>query len=122
MNIAIIGGGFCGTVLAARLLKDKSDSVLDITLIEKRHDIGKGIAYSTNKTFHLLNVKAENMSAFPEKPDHFMEWLNQKSIPLSSSEYMPRKLYGMYLNEILEDAMLSISDKRTFKIVREEAI
>lgn len=57
-------------LLACHLLRG-SGSDLDVTLIEKRPDVGRGIAYYTANPDHLLNVRAANMSAFPDQPDHF---------------------------------------------------
>jgi uncharacterized NAD(P)/FAD-binding protein YdhS len=36
---------------------------------------GVGLAYSTGNPRHLLNVRADNMSAFADEPDHFARWL-----------------------------------------------
>ena len=40
-------------------------------LIEGGGRAGLGTAYSTEEPAHVLNVRAEGMSAWPEEPDHF---------------------------------------------------
>ena len=71
-SVAIIGGGFTGSILAAQLLR--RDAYLSVTLIESASVAGRGLAYATSCSWHLLNVPAANMSAFPEDPEHFVRW------------------------------------------------
>ena len=63
-TIAIVGAGFSGSLVAAHLLKTATRPLI-IKLIERSQEIGKGIAYGTQTTGHLLNVSAGKMSAFP---------------------------------------------------------
>jgi uncharacterized NAD(P)/FAD-binding protein YdhS len=71
----IIGGGASGVLLACQLLR-LGNSGFRVTLIERRPEIGRGLAYHTGNPDHLLNVRAANMSALPEDPDHFWRWLS----------------------------------------------
>ena len=73
-RIGIIGGGASGAVLAACLLRRVGPDT-EIVLIEKRKEIGRGLAFSTWDPNHLLNVRSGNMSAYADQPDHFYEWL-----------------------------------------------
>jgi uncharacterized NAD(P)/FAD-binding protein YdhS len=65
--VAIVGGGFSGTMTAAGLARRGIRSVL----IDGSGRAGKGVAYSTAEPAHLLNVRAEGMSAWAHDPDHF---------------------------------------------------
>src|ERR1700689_3227283 len=67
MVIGIIGGGLSGALVAIQLLR-KATAPLRVVLIEPRAEVGRGIAYSTSSPSHLLNVRAGNMSIFPEEP------------------------------------------------------
>jgi uncharacterized NAD(P)/FAD-binding protein YdhS len=101
-TIAVIGGGFSGATLAAQLLHNSGDSV-SVVLIEKRARLGRGAAYSTECAEHLLNVRARNMSAYPDDPEHFLKWVRLYHDPLASAEdYLPRRLYGQYVASVLE--------------------
>jgi uncharacterized NAD(P)/FAD-binding protein YdhS len=73
-SIAIVGGGASGALMTAHLLRFADDAIR-LTLIEPRAKIGRGIAYATENESHRLNVRASNMSAFPDDPDHFWRWL-----------------------------------------------
>ena len=79
LSIVIVGGGASGVLLAAHLLRDPTMD-LRVTLIEKRPDIGQGVAYSARQQDHVLNVAAPNMSAYADDPEHFWRWLRQRSL------------------------------------------
>lgn len=104
--VAIVGGGFAGTMVAVHLLR-AAQRPLRIVLIERDDMPGRGVAYRDQPECHLLNVRAEAMSAFPAEPDHFLNWLNAACSPchpVGTTEYLPRRLYGAYLESILEQA------------------
>jgi len=73
-TIAIIGGGFSGTMTAVNLAR-VGTWPLRVCLINSGHPTGRGVAYGTRRAEHLLNVAARNMSAFPDHPNHFLDWL-----------------------------------------------
>ena len=62
-HVAIVGAGFSGLLTAVNLLKASRD--VRVTLIERRGVFGPGTAYDTGNPGHLLNVRLDNMSAFP---------------------------------------------------------
>lgn len=101
-HILIIGGGASGVLLAAHLLRDP-DADIRITLIEKRGEVGRGVAYSARQQDHVLNVAAPGMSAFADDPDHFWRWLLERGLVDEANRFvfMPRRLYGEYLSEVL---------------------
>ncbi|HYP67214.1 MAG TPA: FAD/NAD(P)-binding protein, partial [Thiobacillaceae bacterium] len=79
-TIAIIGGGFSGTLVAVHLLRTATIPMA-VKLIERGPTVGPGVAYSTPETCHLLNVPAGKMSAFPEDAEHFLRWLRNHDDP-----------------------------------------
>src|SRR5207247_9113805 len=92
--------GFTGSILAAQLLR--RDPSVSVTLIESAGVAGCGVAYATSCLWHLLNVPAANMSAFPEDPEHFVRWaqLNYDS-GTGNEDFLPRRVYGQYIESIL---------------------
>jgi uncharacterized NAD(P)/FAD-binding protein YdhS len=58
----------------------------------------------------LLNVIAGKMSAFPDNPDHFLDWVMQKDNyknkdkTLIANSFLPRQIYGEYLCNIWAEA------------------
>jgi uncharacterized NAD(P)/FAD-binding protein YdhS len=93
--VAVVGGGFSGLLTAVHLLRG-SPSV-QVHLIERGPRFGRGRAYSTANPNHLLNVRAANMSAFPDDPDHFRRWLGTPT----GDVFVTRGRYGDYLQDIL---------------------
>lgn len=109
-HVLIVGGGFSGTLLAINLLRHDGPRV---TLVERRRDqLARGVAYSAADESHLLNVRAANMSAFPDDRDHFVRWLGDHGLGGPSS-FVPRTVYGRYLRQTLEDALGTASGRLT---------
>ncbi len=108
-TIAIAGGGFSGLMSAVQLL-NKAQRPLHIAIIDQG-TFPLGVAYSTPHKEHLLNVRALNMSAFPDQPDHFVQWLQEQSeyahYPIETLRplFIPRKTYGKYLTAIWHKAL-----------------
>jgi len=99
--VAIIGGGFSGTILAAQLARRGTRSVL----IDGSGRMGRGVAYSTVEPAHLLNVRAEGMSAWAGDPDHFAKRFEAEGGERRG--FAERRLFARYLAEILEEGLAS---------------
>lgn len=100
-SVAIVGGGFSGTLLAINLLRHGGPRA---TLIERRPPFGKGVAYSAPTATHVLNVRAANMSAFPDAPSSFADWLGARGQG-GPSTFASRRSYGDYLAGLLDEAI-----------------
>lgn len=111
-TVAIIGGGFSGVMTGVNLAR-LTRRPLSITLINHQRPAGRGVAYGTRRGEHLLNVAARNMSAFPDRPDHFLQWLRTRSefdtvrdVELRE-RFIPRLVYGDYLRGLLQQNLQS---------------
>ena len=121
-RIGIIGGGASGAVLAACLLRRVGPDT-EIVLIEKRKEIGRGLAFSTWDPNHLLNVRAGNMSAYADQPDHFYEWLQIHGPRLDLGCptrycFVPRGVYGEYIGGLLQD----VPNSQQLRIMQDECV
>lgn len=102
-TVAIIGGGFTGAMLAVQLLQ-QSRGLASIVLIERGLEPGRGVAYGTEFYGHLLNVRARNMSAYADEPDHFVRWAQTHYSPSAQpDDYLPRPVYGRYVMSQLQE-------------------
>lgn len=111
-HVVIVGGGFSGTLLAINLMRHGGPRA---TLIERRpRQLARGVAYSAAHPSHLLNVRAGNMSALPDEPDHFVRWLEARGEG-DRKTFVPRTTYGAYLREML-DATIDRSGGRLVHI------
>lgn len=99
--VAIVGGGASGTILAAQLARRGIASVL----IDGSGRAGTGVAYSTTEPAHLLNVRAEGMSAWAGDPGHFARRFEAEGG--EPRGFAQRRLFGRYLGEILHEAVVS---------------
>ena len=109
-HVAIVGGGFSGTLLAINLVRHDGPRA---TLIERRPaQVARGVAYSAAHDEHLLNVRAGNMSALPDDPDHFVRWLEREGLG-ERTTFVPRKIYGRYLRAMLEEAATAHPERLT---------
>jgi uncharacterized NAD(P)/FAD-binding protein YdhS len=120
----IIGGGASGVLLAYQLLQNP-EFRFRVTLIERRPEIGRGPAYQTINPEHVLNVRAANMSALPDDPDHFWRWLsNRAGGPLCPDPYcfVPRRTYGDYLASLTTPFTSSESGPARLTIVHGQCV
>ncbi|MBI0473860.1 FAD-dependent oxidoreductase [Sphingomonas sp. MA1305] len=109
-HVAIVGAGFSGTLQAINLLRHDGPRA---TLIERAPVAGLGVAYGAAQPSHLLNVRAGNMSAFPDDPDHFVRWLGGRGMVDAAGTFVPRVTYGAYLRDLLEEARARAGDRLT---------
>jgi uncharacterized NAD(P)/FAD-binding protein YdhS len=98
--VAVVGGGFSGLMTALHLARSGS---VRVRLIEKTARFARGAAYSTANPDHLLNVRAANMSAWPDDPGHFSRWLTARN-PDNVLGFASRGDYGLYLQDLLAQA------------------
>ena len=109
-HVMIVGGGASGTLLAVNLLRQEGPRV---TLVERRPgQLARGVAYSAADDSHLLNVRAANMSAFPDDRDHFVRWLGREGLGDATS-FVGRTVYGAYLRHLLGEAKAAAGERLT---------
>ena len=98
LPVVIVGGGFSGAMLAARLAERGQASIL----IERGDAFGPGVAYSTTNDAHRLNVRAGRMGAVADRPDDFIDWLAAHHPDQADPDgFAPRRLYGLYVRDRL---------------------
>lgn len=126
-KIAIVGAGFSGSILAVHLLRGSKPGDV-IHLVEKSERFGPGLAYSTGNANHVLNVRASNMSAFPEQPAHFVDWLtaNAEQWPhsgaIDGNVFVPRGVYGSYIQSLIAEALKGEDHGATLSLIPDEAV
>ena len=105
-TIAIVGGGFSGTLVAANLIRTASatGAQLHVVLLDRQAAFGEGAAYRTADPQHLLNVPAAGMSAWPDRPSDFLEWQRTRVPDARPYDFVPRRLYGEYVRGCLDGA------------------
>ena len=98
-RVAIIGAGFSGTMTAVQLARRG----IDVTLIGRAPQVGKGVAYATEDPAHLLNIPAVKMGAWPDAPGDFAAATGS-----DPEAYVPRMHFGTYLRDILDASAVTL--------------
>jgi len=106
-TIVIVGAGFSGTLVAANLLKSQHWATTRIVLIERSTSVARGKAYADREYPYLLNVPAGRMSADPSSPLDFLSFAQHRIPDATAEDFLPRALYGQYLEATLLDAEVS---------------
>ncbi|WP_294173884.1 FAD/NAD(P)-binding protein [uncultured Sphingomonas sp.] len=91
LPVAIVGGGFSGTMTAVQLARRGVRSVL----LDGGGRMHRGVAYSTAEPAHLLNVPSGKMSAWPDRAGHFAQWLGD-----DGTSFAERRGFGRYVEGI----------------------
>ena len=117
-TLAIVGAGFCGTMVATHVLRAQRGEIEQVVLVERNgREIG-GVAYGTPSTSHTLNVPAGRMSAFASDPDDFLRHVRDRDPALTGGSFVPRRFYGEYLHRTLTEAARS-SDVELLRVAGE---
>jgi len=113
-TIVIVGGGFCGTVLAANLVRRPPAGPTRLVLIERSGAVGRGVAYADREFPYLLNVPASRMSANSAAPNEFLEFVRANYPPDSlakANEAADQIRYSAYLKRLLLPAVERWADQ-----------
>jgi uncharacterized NAD(P)/FAD-binding protein YdhS len=107
-------------MLAAQLLRRSIP--LSIVVLDKGSLPGRGIAYRSPHRFHLLNVTAGQMGAFPDDPMGFLGWARRNyDASTRDRSFLPRAVYGQYLQTVL-DRTLAQHGSQGFQWIQDEAL
>jgi uncharacterized NAD(P)/FAD-binding protein YdhS len=120
-TVLIVGAGFSGTAVAIQLLRLPHPQPLRIVLVERAAAVG-GVAYAQRATPYLLNVPAGRMSASGADPLEFLRYAQQNMPQASAADFLPRALYGQYLESTLRSAQRSAPPHVRLQRVRGEVI
>ncbi|HTE74165.1 MAG TPA: FAD/NAD(P)-binding protein, partial [Actinomycetes bacterium] len=108
--MSIVGAGAAGTLTALHLAaasRGRRGERLEILLVDPAEHVGRGVAYSTRDGRHLLNVPARGMSAFPDEPNHFVDWLwrhvDSRTPP---GDFARRSDFAAYLDDTLRTVVV----------------
>jgi uncharacterized NAD(P)/FAD-binding protein YdhS len=122
-RVAIVGGGFCGAMVAVHLIgkATRSGMPMHIVMVDRQTSIAEGAAYRTPDARHLLNVPTSGMSAWPDRSDDFLEWAKERDPSVLPYSFLPRRTYGEYLRATFLGAIAQAGPKVSVEIRRDEA-
>jgi uncharacterized NAD(P)/FAD-binding protein YdhS len=103
-TIVIVGAGFSGTAVAINLLRLSYWRPARIVLVERGPRMARGAAYADRSYDYLLNVPAGRMSMSSSDPLEFLKFAQQRIPEATADDFLPRALYGDYLESVLLNA------------------
>jgi uncharacterized NAD(P)/FAD-binding protein YdhS len=98
---------------------------MDLSVIEPRPDIGRGLAYAAVDRAHSINVPSDKMGIFADEPMQFTRWLAEQSPAALAEEaksYPPRFEYGSFVVSILQKEIAERRQPGKFRHVRARAV
>jgi uncharacterized NAD(P)/FAD-binding protein YdhS len=101
-SVVIVGGGAAGTFTAVHLLRAGVPG--PVVLVEREDRLARGVAYSTTFPQHLMNVVAANLGGISGRPEHLLEWLEERGEPVGRGDFVSRATFGEYLTDLLARA------------------
>ncbi|WP_244475299.1 FAD/NAD(P)-binding protein [Rhizobium sp. Leaf341] len=119
-DVAIVGSGFSATAVGVHLLQSLPASA-SIAVVGDDPAFGRGTAYRTEFHLHRLNVPAGRMSLFPDAPDHFLQWLEQRGRGLSRDYFASRGDYGLYLRDTLASLLRDRASRARLDFIKAKA-
>ncbi|HET6306479.1 MAG TPA: FAD/NAD(P)-binding protein [Rhodopila sp.] len=124
-TIAVVGAGFSGTLLTLHLLR-RCPPPTRLVLIERNSQFGLGLAYATGNASHILNVPAGRMSAFHDRPNDFLDWLqtqpeSETGGPVGFGTFAPRRVFGAYIRSLLNEE-IKRSGRERLELVKGDVV
>ena len=99
--LVIVGSGFASFCLAAHLLRDQPERASDIIIIGPE-PFGYGAAYGCSHPDFRLNVRAQIMRIFPDRPTDFRKWAETEIDDIAAHKpqgaFYRRKDFARYLS------------------------
>jgi uncharacterized NAD(P)/FAD-binding protein YdhS len=120
-EIAIIGAGLSGRLLAVNLAR-QGTSAVSIRMIDRGDSRYMGPAYSNEGDDLLLNVRAGQMAAFSEDSDHFLRWVQERGVCADRLDFLPRRLFREYIVDLVRKAWQARTNGPSLEHVRAEVI
>jgi uncharacterized NAD(P)/FAD-binding protein YdhS len=121
-RIVVVGGGASAVLVATQILS-LAQGALSLVVIGGRGRRGRGVAYNTPHSEHLLNVRAGRMSAVPGDAGHFARWLrlHHGDDRFDEHSFAPRTTYGDYLASVLATSIPAAHAAVRFQWIDDEA-
>jgi uncharacterized NAD(P)/FAD-binding protein YdhS len=109
VDVAVVGAGASGVLFLAALARRARARV---AWIERTSRFGPGLAYGTDSPELLLNVPAAKMGGRADRPEDFHAWLSARGERFAATDFVPRMLYGRYLEELAVAAAAGLELER----------
>lgn len=135
-HIIIAGTGASGMLSAIELAR-QARGPLTLIMVEKNQGVrGGGLTFGmeTSGDEHRINIKTKYLSAFPEKPQDFLDWLQDpttdrskwpeahRDLQFDERTGVPRKLYSLYLTQRLNEVTAATEGRVTIQPITGQVV
>lgn len=121
-TIAIIGGGFSGAATVIHICRSYHKPI-KILFFNEGYPVAKGIAYSSQSKYHVLNVAASKMSLFNNEPLHFVNWVRNIYAEFDDENlenmFLPRSIFGEYVAKHFNHAIKNSANVEVVEIKKQ---
>jgi uncharacterized NAD(P)/FAD-binding protein YdhS len=126
-TFCVIGGGFTGLAGAIALLA-QFEQPFRLVIVEPNRELGRGVAYGGHHPLHLLNARVADLSVIADRPGDFLSWAftqlgqgenNAELFEGLAHSFLPRQLFGQYVDERFFEAVRGRKDVELDIINRE---
>ncbi|HEU5473529.1 MAG TPA: FAD/NAD(P)-binding protein [Actinophytocola sp.] len=121
MTIGVVGGGASAVCLLDTLAERKDMPRGHITVFEPSSHLWRGRPYQADLDVIRVNAPPGDMSVRAGSPNHFQNWLDSTGTrsghygrywdPLAGMAFVPRGVYGDYLEQTARSAMTRLIDR-----------
>lgn len=107
-RVVIVGGGFTGAACAVQLAR-AATSPLDITVVEPRAELGRGMAYTAPDPDHRLNGGIDNHVIDVADPGELARWCHEnrileadrEAVALNGNTFIRRHDFGRFVGDMV---------------------
>lgn len=119
-DVVIVGAGFSAIGLLINLMSTLPNDA-SVAVVADDSGFGRGTAYRTELHLHRLNVPAGRMSAFPDKPNDFLDWLDRRGRAASTASFVSRNDYGLYMRDTLASMLRPHEQRNRVTFIKSRA-
>lgn len=122
-RLAVVGGGFCGTLAIVNLIRQLNSKIANGQQIRKPirvfwfdagNTFARGLPYgrqgATGREVFILNQPAYAMSPLSDDPECYSRWLQKYFAGFGACSFTSRELYGTFLEELIEEHESLVKD------------
>ena len=126
-RVVIVGGGFSGAAAAVQLVR-ASTAPLDVTIVEPRAELGRGMAYTAEDPDHRLNGNTETHGLDLARSEELNRWCRAHGIlerdpeahALNGNVFIRRHDFGSHVRDMVA-AHANLPGGSTIRHVRDTA-
>lgn len=104
MRMAVIGGAASAVCIIDALAQSTANHGI-LTVFEPSEWLWRGRAYQNDSEVVLANAPVEDMSVRDGDDQHFLRWLRSQGVDIDSSGFVPRAMFGNYLEHSAAHAL-----------------